>query len=102
MGLVAILPLNGLALEALLAAPALYVDILEGLVWGCIMLLATQRPFPTLSMLPHNCSPAPRRAAGLGRPTHPQDVDPVVVGAEIHAELDQELAYLQDRELLLA
>lgn len=40
------------------------------------------------------------KPAGLGHPTHPQDVDPVVVGAEIHAELYQELAHLQDRELL--
>lgn len=36
---------------------------------------------------------------GLGHSTHPENVDPVVVGAEIHAELDQELAHLQHRQL---
>lgn len=45
------------------AAFAPCVRIPEGLVQGCIMLLATQSPFPT--WLPHNYSPAPGRAAGL-------------------------------------
>lgn len=36
---------------------------------------------------------------GLEHLTHPENVNPVVVGAEIHAELDQELAHLQHRQL---
>lgn len=59
----------------------------------------------TAGTIPH--VPAPQkdcRATGLqlGPPTHPQDVHPVVVGAEIHAELDQELAHLQGRDILVA
>lgn len=45
------------------AAFAPCVRIPEGLVQGCITLLAPQSPFPT--WLPHNYSPAPGRAASL-------------------------------------
>lgn len=38
---------------------------------------------------------------GLAHLTHPENMDPVVVGAEIHAELDQELAHLQHRQFAL-
>ena len=63
----------------------------------------TPEPVPNMAAPQLQSSPGKDcRAAGLGHPTHPQDVDPVVVRAEIHAELDQELAHLQDKELLLA
>lgn len=90
------LPLARLALLALLPVHPWRMGL------GTITLLA---PLPT--QLPPKCSAAPRglpghKAAGWDTLTHPQDVHPVVIGTKIHAELDQELAHLQGRDILMA
>lgn len=71
---------------------------------------AGARGHDTAGIIPRVAAPqvqcSPKRTPGpqgcrLGHLTHPQDVHPVVVGAEIHAELDQELAYLQGKDILM-